>query len=183
MKPIRAIAATVRFFEGLDVDGYRMPDGSFRIGVVGTSRILGYGKDWLNNAITGKTTTTLDKLSQIGFTNTTQPISAQTTQGNWFSDNTISLQDFQCCLVYAVRARKKAAEALNKAFVILSLTDFFRDAFGDVPLTIEEKRHLFYQEYAAFISPEDWRQMDKQDIINLALVGDEPHLKGGYWNE
>ena len=183
LEPIKAVTTKVRFFDGLEVDGYRMPNGDFRIGVVGTSRMFGYADNWLFRAISGSTPKTLERLREIGFTNEVKTISAQSIQGNWFEDNTISLQDFQCCLLYAIRARKKAAEALNRAFVVLSLTDFFRDAFGDVPLTIDEKRELFYQEYAATISPEDWRRMDRQDIINLALAGDEPHLKGGYWNE
>jgi hypothetical protein len=49
-------------------------------------------------------------------------------------------------------------------------------------LSIDEERKLFYNECAKSISAEDWRTMDKQDIIQLALVGDEPHLKDGRWN-
>jgi hypothetical protein len=41
---------------------------------------------------------------------------------------------------------------------------------------------LFYETYAASISPEEWRIMDKQDILRLALAGDEAHLRGGLWN-
>ncbi|MEG4805843.1 hypothetical protein QUB63_35295 [Microcoleus sp. ARI1-B5] len=51
-----------------------------------------------------------------------------------------------------------------------------------MPLTIDEKRRLFYEAYAATISPEDWRQMDREDILRLALPGDEPHLLWGLWN-
>jgi hypothetical protein len=61
----------------------------------------------------------------------------------------------------------------------VALNDFFRDALGEPPLTIEEKRRLFYEAYAATISPEDWRLMDREDILRLALPGDEPHLLGG----
>jgi hypothetical protein len=41
---------------------------------------------------------------------------------------------------------------------------------------------LFYETYATTISSEDWRQMDREDILNLALPGDELHLKDGLWN-
>ncbi|AUB43032.1 hypothetical protein COO91_09188 (plasmid) [Nostoc flagelliforme CCNUN1] len=41
---------------------------------------------------------------------------------------------------------------------------------------------LFYEAYTVTITPEDWRQMDREDISNLALPGDEPHLKNGLWN-
>lgn len=44
------------------------------------------------------------------------------------------------------------------------------------------ERRLFYEAYAAAITPEDWRQMDREDISNLALPGDEAHLKDGLWN-
>jgi hypothetical protein len=64
----------------------------------------------------------------------------------------------------------------------MSIMDFFRDAFGEPPLSINQKRQLFYETYAATISPEDWRRMDKQDILKLALPGDEPQLKDGLWN-
>ena len=42
-EPIRAERATVRFFDGLEVDGYRMPNGEFRVGLTGASLVLGYG--------------------------------------------------------------------------------------------------------------------------------------------
>ncbi len=64
----------------------------------------------------------------------------------------------------------------------VALNDFFRDAFGEPPLSIEEKRRLFYEAYAATISPEEWRRMDRQDILRLAFPGDETHLKDGAWN-
>jgi hypothetical protein len=33
--------------------------------------------------------------------------------------------------------------------------------------------------YAKTISPEDWRQMDREDILRLALPGDELHARDG----
>ncbi|RMG10996.1 MAG: hypothetical protein D6728_09560, partial [Cyanobacteria bacterium J055] len=77
---------------------------------------------------------------------------------------------------------KKAALALQRSLTQVALNDFFRDAFGEPPLTIEEKRRLFYETYAATISPERWREMDREEILKLALPGDEPHLKDGLWN-
>jgi hypothetical protein len=61
----------------------------------------------------------------------------------------------------------------------VALNDFFVDAFGEPPLTIEQKRRLFYEAYSATISPEDWREIDREDILRLALPGDKPHLLGG----
>ncbi|NET60316.1 MAG: hypothetical protein F6K47_30485 [Symploca sp. SIO2E6] len=186
-QPIYAERATVIFFEGLTVDGYRMPDGSFRAGLIGASLVLGYGKDWLQRAVkphlVNHTPTTLANLKEIGFTSHLVSIVSTTSQGNTFSDETISLDDFQCCIIYGTQSKRKAAIALNRGFTKLALIDFFRDAFGESPLTIDQKRELFYQEYASSISPECWREMDRRDIIALALTGDEPHLQYGLWNQ
>lgn len=179
---IRSERATVTFFEGLTVDGYRMPSGEFRIGLAGASRTLGYGREWLANAVDLKTPRTAKALQGLDFSGNIQKVAAQSVQGNDYEDRTINLDDFNSCIIYAVQKKKKAAIALNKAFTKLALIDFFREAFGEPPLSIEEKRELFYATYAASISPEKWREMDRQEIIELALAGDEEHMQGGLWN-
>lgn len=54
-----------------------------------------------------------------------------------------------------------------------------------------KSRHGIYSKYypvPSFVDWEeeaskiDWWAADKEDVENLALPGDEPHLKGGYWN-
>ncbi|NET60319.1 MAG: hypothetical protein F6K47_30500 [Symploca sp. SIO2E6] len=182
MNVIRVERATVVFFEGLVVDGYRMPDGEFRIGLSGASRTLGYNRDWLRDAITQQTPRTAKTLQGLGFSENSKKVTAQSEQGNDYEDTTINLDDFNCCIIYAVQRKKKAAIALQKSFTKMALNDFFRDAFGEPPLSISEKRRLFYETYAASISPEHWREMDREDIIRLALEGDEDHLKDGLWN-
>ncbi|MCU0570082.1 MAG: hypothetical protein MUF49_26350 [Oculatellaceae cyanobacterium Prado106] len=96
---------------------------------------------------------------------------------------TLSLRDFNRLISYAVFDGKKAALALQLALTEVALNDFFRDAFGERPLSIEEKRQLFYETYAATISPEEWRRMDREEILRLALPGDEPQLQEGRWNQ
>ena len=51
MEPIRAERQRVVFFEGLEVDGHRMPDGEFRVGLEGASLVIGYGADWLSQVV------------------------------------------------------------------------------------------------------------------------------------
>lgn len=182
MDVIRAERATVVFFDGLTVDGYRMPNGEFRIGLAGASRTLGYDRDWLRDVINEESPRTAKALQGLGFTEKCEKVTAQSKQGNTYEDTTIDLDDFNCCIIYAIRAEKKAAIALQKSFTKLALTDFFRDAFGEPPLSIEQKRKLFYETYAASISPENWREMDREDILRLAMEGDEPHLRDGLWN-
>jgi hypothetical protein len=180
---IRAERATVEFFDGLTVDGYRMPNGEFRVGLAGASRAVGYEREWLADVVSMKAPRTAKTLQGLGFTDNIQKVSAQSERGNLYEDRTISLDDFNSCIIYAVQQGRKAAIALNRAFTKLALVDFFRDAFGEPPLSIAEKRQLFYETYAASISPSDWRQMDKEDILRLALPGDEPHIQEGQWNE
>lgn len=179
---IRAERATVIFFGSLAVDGYRMPNGEFRVGLAGASRVLGYNSNWLSQSLR-ESPRTVRALQGLGFSQNIQKVLGESNRQNLYQDRTISLDDFSCCIIYAVQAKKKAAIALNKAFTVLSLLDFFRDAFGEPRLTIDEKRRIFYEIYASTISPEKWREMDQEEIINLALPGDEPQLLDGFWNQ
>lgn len=181
MQPVKAIRATVVFFDGLEVDGYRMPDGEFRVGLTGASQVLGYSREWLGRVLS-RGGNTVKALRGIGFTEKVEEVATQSIQGGGTKARTISIDDFNRLIVYAVEDGKKAALALQLSLSKLSLNDFFRDAFGEVPLTIDEKRTLFYKTYAASISPADWRKMDREDILNLALAGDEEETSYGLWN-
>jgi hypothetical protein len=181
MSVIRAERQTVRFFEGLQVDGYRMPDGEFRVGIAGAGRVLGYDRNWLGRVL-DRGGNTLKALQGLGFTEQTVRIVIETSRGDREAQ-TISLRDFNRLISYAVFDGKRAALALQLALTEVALNDFFRDAFGDVPLSIDEKRQLFYEAYAATISPDEWRQMDREEILRLALPGDEPPLRDSNWNQ
>jgi hypothetical protein len=178
MEPIKAKQATVRFFDGLEVDGYELPSGEFRVSITTASVSLGYSREWLGRVLL-RGGNTLQALQGIGFTEKIEKVATKLGR----PPETLSLRDFNRLIVYAVQDGKKAALALQLALTELSLTDFFNDAFGHPPLSIQEKRERFYQAYAETISPENWREMDRQDILNLALIGDEPHLLYGLWNE
>lgn len=157
--PIKAEHRIVTFFDGLGVEGYRMPSGEFRIGLASASRVIGYTDDWLRRSIRRSGRTVKD-LRGLGFSEDIQKVAAQSSQGNLLDDSTISLRDFNRLIAYATYKGKKAALALQLSLTELSLTDFFREAFGEPPLSIEEKRRLFYEAYAATISPDDWRKME-----------------------
>ena len=69
----------------------------------------------------------------------------------------------------------KSLWLLDRIYVQLTgfdIIDFFRDSFNDVPLTIQEKRSLFYKTYAESLSVEDWLEMDREDVTDLILPGD-----------
>ena len=181
-EPIRAERATVKFFDGLEVEGFRMPSGEFRIGITGASLVLGYSSSWLYKALRGESQKRLEALQGLGFTEKTLKIESETSRGVRPAE-TIGLRDFNRLISYAVFDRKKSALALQLALTEVALNDFFVDAFGEPPLTIDQKRELFYKAYAATISPENWREMDREDILRLALPGDESQLQDGRWNE
>lgn len=172
----RAERATVTFFDGLTVDGYRMPNGEFRVGVTGASRVLGYADNWLYRLLKGESRKQMKTLQGLGFTGVTSKIVSETSRGDREAQ-TVGLRDFNRLISYAVFDQKKPALALQLALTEVALNDFFRDAFGDPPLSIADKRKLFYEAYAKTISPEEWMAMDREDILKLALPGDEPQLK------
>ena len=181
MEPIRAERQTVRFFEGLEVDGYRMPNGEFRVGITTASIVAGFAENYLRRLLLDGGTR-LQPLLSTGFSCETVP-QVRTTKTGEREEHTITLKDFIRLLRYADKQGKKSAGAILDALSELSLLDFFTDAFGEPPLSIAEKRRLFYESYAQSISPEDWRQMDREEILRLALAGDEPGLADGRWNE
>lgn len=182
MEVVRAERQTVTFFDGLRVDGYRMPSGEFRVGVTGASLVLGYSDNWLQRVLGRESGRSIKALRSLGFTEELQKVVGETERGDREAQ-TISLRDFNRLISYAVFDGKRAALALQLALTEVALNDFFRDAFGEPSLSIDEKRQLFYQAYAQAISPEDWRRMDREEILRLALPGDEPPLQEGRWNE
>ena len=181
-EPIKAEHRLVPFFEGLEVDGYYTPSGEYRIGLESASRVLGYDRRWLGRVFKRESGRTLKALQGIGFSAKTEKLAAQSKQGKWVNSNTISLDDFNRTIVYAVSDKKKPALALQLSFTKVALTDFFIFAFGHKLLSIEDKRRIFYEEYAKTISPDHWRIMDRIDILKLALPGDESHFQNGLWN-
>ncbi len=175
---VKSERQTVRFIEGLEVDGYRMPSGEFRVGITSASLVLGYGENWLYRVLENKTGKSVKALQGLGFSGQIVKTVSQSIRGGGATANTISLDDFGLLAVYATQEGKKAAAALCAASVKLSFYDFFRDAFGEAPASIAEKRRIFYQAYAKAISGDEWREMQIKDIVDLALDGDERSMEG-----
>jgi hypothetical protein len=178
---IKAERATVEFFDGLSVDGYRMPNGEFRVGITTASVVAGFAENYLRRLLADGGTR-LQPLLDNGFSGITFP-QVRVTKTGEREERAITLKDFIRLLRYADKQGRQSAGAILDALSELSLIDFFRDAFGEPPLSIAEKRRLFYESYAQSISPENWRQMDREDILRLALPGDENQLQNGIWNE
>jgi hypothetical protein len=161
---VYAERATVTFCDGLSLDGYQLPNGEFRVGVTGASKALGYNRDWLGKVIR-RGGDKFKALQEQGFEPNFQKVVVKSGR----PPETMSLDDFNSFILIAIQDGKKPALALLKGLTALSLNDFFRDAFGLSELSIAEKRKIFYQTYAAALTPEDWRQMDREDNEGLIL--------------
>lgn len=173
---IKSDHATVKFFEGLEVDGYRMPNGDFRVGTTGASQAVGFSKGWLSQVHT-REGEALKALQGLGFTGSQQIGTVARERKSGSSQiNTISLDDFALLILYGAIKGKKQAIALQLSLTKMSINDFFRDAFGDVPLSVEEKRAELCKKYAAMI---DWFAEDRQDI---RLIEEQELFLAGNWN-
>ena len=165
------VRAKIVFCEGLEVDGYQMPNGEYRVGLSSASKALGYSDKWLRQALK-RSEATAKALQGLGFEGNFLEVFRESNQGNSFSERTISLDDFKHLITYGVIKGKQKAIALQTALTKIALTDFFRDSFNDVPINTQEKRSLFYKTYAESLSVEDWLEMDREDVTDLILPGD-----------
>ncbi|NEQ37027.1 MAG: hypothetical protein F6K40_12380 [Okeania sp. SIO3I5] len=165
-KPAKAKRTIVRFCPGIEVEGFEFPDGTYYVSITTASEAIGYNKNWLSRSI-GRSGNTFKAITRAGFTNFISEVVTPSDGGEQAS-KLISIDDFARLILYAASRGKKEAMALNMALTKMSLTDFFRDAFGARPLTIEEKRAAFYKTYVDSLSREDWLEMDrKEDRIIL----------------
>jgi hypothetical protein len=161
---IRAERATIEFCDGLNVDGYRMPDGEFRVGITSASLVAGFAENYLRRLLDQKSGTRFKALQSTGFSQQIEKVVRASKTGD-IEERTISLKDFVRFLQFS---DKPQAGAILTALVENSLNDFFRDAFGEKPLTIEDKRVAFYLTYAASIN---WLEEDKIDRDALKSWG------------
>ncbi|NES69321.1 MAG: hypothetical protein F6K24_30880 [Okeania sp. SIO2D1] len=164
---IKAKRAVVRFCDGIEVEGYLLPNGEYRVGKASIASALGYSKDWVRRVISGvasgrsKETKTLKGWGFSGVASTVKVPSP--TNAKFVPTDTLSLKDFRILIRLADKRGKKEASALIDALLDVGLEDWFRLAFGQEQLTLEEKREKFYKTYSATISFEDWLSMDRED--------------------
>lgn len=171
---IRAERATVRFCEGVEVDGYRLPDGEFRVGKIGAAIAIGYAKNYLTE-VEKKSPKQLKALQSAGFTGLEKYIELESVKGGGTSASTLSLADFRKLIIFAASKGKPQAVALLNAIVDVGLEDWFRLAFGQEQLTLEEKRDRFFKAYAATIN---WLVEDRKE---WAVIEEQELFLSGNW--
>lgn len=179
MNIIRVERAKVNFTSDISVDGYRMPNGEFRVGITGAAIALGYDKTWILQVVSrgGKA---LEVLQGMGFTGCQLKgkVDREPSHIRGASNvSTISLKDFGILIFYAAQQKKAEAIAIGLALLETTLTDFFKDAFGETLLTIDQKREMMSTSYAQTLN---WILEDRRDIESLSLVGDPEEINN--WN-
>lgn len=125
----------------------------------GAAISIGYGKNYLTE-VEEKSPKQFKALQDKGFTGLEKPVQLDSIRGGGTEAKTISLSDFKKLIIFAARKERPKAEALLDAIVDVSLEDYFRIAFGQQTLTLEEKRDKFFKAYSATI---DWLTEDRSD--------------------
>lgn len=109
----------------------------------------------------------LKGLQSSGFTGSEKIIKLDAIHGGGTTAKTISLADFRRLIIFAASKGKPQAIALLDAIVDVGLDDWFCGHFDQIPLSLGEKRHLFYRTYASTINwleedRGDWRVIEEQ---------------------
>ena len=166
-------SATVRFCDGLAVDGFELPDGSYWVSITSSSEVLGYAKNWLGRNLS-KGGNTFKALQGHGFSGYFSEVVTPSMGGDQKS-KLISLKDFNRLILFAASKGKTEAVALADALLNMSMVDFFRETFGQRQLSIEEKRRQFYLDYSASLTRDDWLEMDR---IEVKVINDQLRFVG-----
>jgi hypothetical protein len=170
---IKSQRATIEYVEGISVDGYMMPNGEFRVGMVGASLALGYAENWLYR-LTTREGKALKALQGIGYTGLPLDAELDSINGGGTKATTISLSDWQRLKIYAAQQGKMKAVALLAYQSLSSDADLFTDAFALPRWTVEQKRAMYCAELAKNINwleedRQEWRVIEDQELFLLSL--------------
>lgn len=180
---VKAVRATVKFAEGIEVDGYMLPNGEFRVGKTSISTVLGYSKMWVTRkmkqikeakeAETLVTSLDENKASNPNKLVKKKPQTLVTSFIKRFSGEikqieidgviaeTLSLEDFRLLIRLADRDGNVQAQGILDSFIDIGIDDFFRLTFGLDQLTLEEKRAKFYNSYVQTLN---WYEEDRKEF-------------------
>jgi hypothetical protein len=171
----KAVTAVIQLSDTLSIDGYMMPDGEFRAGIVGTSVLLGYQRDWFL-VLPSRAPNKLKALQDIGFRYDPQTVLIQRRgRGGATKAQTISLRELTILVTFESLQGNKRAIALQAAFTLDGLDSRFRDAFGVPQLSQVEKRRFFSLTYDEFLEA---LAENRAELEELRLPGDNLYYPG-----
>jgi hypothetical protein len=170
---VNALSATVHIGLSKVIEGYLLPDGSFRYGLPYVSQLIGREKTYLSHMIK-KGSKKLKALRQKGFSCDLIRVSVSRPTTGGTRPNTIGFNDF-CIIVEheAVEENNPDATALLTAAFREVLRSRTQEAFGLTQDTLETKVVNFQQ---AFEERLDWLSEDRKDFNDLWLPGDEMYF-------
>lgn len=169
-EPIKAATAVIQLSDTLTLDGYMMPDGEFRAGIVGTSVLLGYQRDWFL-VLPSRAPNKLKALQDSGFRYDPQTVLIQRRgRGGATKAQTISLRELTILVTFESLQGNKRAIALQAAFTLEGLDSRFRDAFGVQQRSPDEKRRFFGMTYEEFLEA---LAENRAELEQLRLPGDD----------
>ena len=108
---IKSQRATIEYVEGISVDGYMLPNGEFRVGMVGASLALGYAENWLTQ-ITSRVGKASKTLERMGYTGEFIPVVCESINGGGRCAQTLSQSDFDVLISFAASEGKRDAMRL-----------------------------------------------------------------------
>jgi hypothetical protein len=165
-----ALEATIKLGAGIAIDGYFMPDGTFRYGLAYIGNLLGYAENYyrrlLNSQRTKKLPKKLKALLSKGFTAYQITVRVPREGSGSKVAHTVSYEDFCVLIEYEAETGNTKALALLTASFRELLRSRTQVAFG-LPEDSLEKRQLEFQfNYQHYLE-------DKEELVGLHLPGDE----------
>jgi hypothetical protein len=98
---------TVTFCDGVSVDGYRLANDEFRVGIVGASKALGFAENWLYKLLSNPDGKTMKDLQNMGFSGfLLAGVVARENQRGTSQVSTLSIDDFNILLTYVSLYKK-----------------------------------------------------------------------------
>ncbi len=164
--------STIKFGSTIQVDGYLMPNGEFRVGIASASISVGYAKNYLGR-LADSAPKQLEALQLAGYTGLLESATLDMIGGGGASAETISLADYRELIIFASEKGKKPAQALNRALMQVSLDDFFRTSFAIPLMSMAEKKVVIETIIHSFYLEHQW------EIDNRRLPGDDLYLPKG----
>lgn len=168
-----ALEATIKLGAGVSIDGYMMPDGTFRYGLAYISVLLGYAENYFRRLLNPRRTKRMPKklkaLIDKGFTayQITVRFPRSGTGGSSVA-HTISYDDF--CILVEHEASKDVENPKAFGLLTASFRELLRSrtqaAFNLPEDTLEQKQLEFQWNYESYLE-------DKDDLEALKLPGDE----------
>lgn len=167
-----ALEATIKLGAGIAIDGYFMPDGTFRYGLAYIGNLLGYAENYyrrlLNSQRTKKLPKKLKALLSKGFTAYQITVRVPREGSGSKVAHTVSYEDFCVLIEYEAETGNTKALALLTASFRELLRSRTQVAFGLPDDSLERKQLAFQFNYQHYLE-------DRAELDELKLPGDEVH--------